>query len=92
MIGRYCRDHHRTPALCSECSDLLDYALKRLRHCPYQENKTTCGKCPVHCYAPCQQGRIRKVMRYAGPRMLRSHPILTLLHLFDGLRRPQRRG
>jgi hypothetical protein len=25
-------------------------------------------------------------MRYAGPRMLLSHPILAILHLIDGLR------
>jgi hypothetical protein len=32
------------------------------------------------------------VMRYAGPRMLLSHPFLALLHLIDGLRKPRSRG
>ena len=27
--------------------------------------------------------RVRVVMRYAGPRMLLRHPVLTLLHLRD---------
>jgi hypothetical protein len=69
----------------------LAYALNRLRHCPFQESKTTCGKCPVHCYSPRQQARIRVVMRYSGPKMLLSHPILAVLHLLDGLRPARRR-
>jgi hypothetical protein len=89
MVRRYCRDHHQPHPLCGECADLLAYALKRLQHCPFQGNKTTCGKCPVHCYTPRQQERIREVMRYAGPKMLLTHPILALLHLLDGLRRPR---
>lgn len=87
MIRRFCRDHHAdkiTP--CEECRELLAYARKRLQHCPFQQHKTTCGKCPVHCYAPEKRERIRTVMRYAGPRMLLSHPILAILHLIDGLR------
>jgi hypothetical protein len=37
--------------------------------------------------------QIRAVMRYAGPRMLYRHPIMTLQHMIDGRRekpiRPQ---
>jgi hypothetical protein len=29
---------------------------------------------------------VRAMMRYAGPRMLLRHPILAVLHLFDGKR------
>jgi hypothetical protein len=32
--------------------------------------------------------RIRKVMRYAGPRMLYTHPVLALFHLFHSLKKP----
>ena len=89
MIRRYCRDrHHTTEGLCPECAELLAYARRRLARCPFQEGKTTCGKCPVHCYAPAMRERIREVMRYAGPRMLFSHPLLALMHLLDGLRKP----
>ena len=89
MIRRYCRDrHHTTDGLCPECAELLAYARHRLARCPFQERKTTCGKCPVHCYAPAMRERIREVMRYAGPRMLFSHPLLALMHLLDGLRKP----
>ncbi|MGD9950113.1 MAG: nitrous oxide-stimulated promoter family protein [Desulfobulbus sp.] len=91
MIRRYCRDHHTSAAPCPECEQLLTYARKRLQYCPFQENKTTCGKCPTHCYAPMQQTRIRDVMRYAGPRMLFSHPFMAFMHLVDGLRQPRKR-
>jgi len=93
MIRLYCRDHHHQPpgGLCEECRQLLAYARKRLHLCPFQEHKTTCGKCPVHCYAPTKRDRIREVMRHAGPRMLLSHPILALFHLLDGLRKPRPR-
>jgi hypothetical protein len=30
---------------------------------------------------------IRTVMRFAGPRMLLSHPILALFHVVEGWRR-----
>ena len=53
MIGIYCRGHHGTQGeLCPDCADLLSYAGLRLEKCPFQENKTTCAKCPVHCYKP----------------------------------------
>lgn len=93
MIHRYCRDRHGSKAvLCDDCEALLAYARQRLLHCPFQEGKTTCGKCPVHCYTPSKREKIREVMRYAGPRMLLSHPFLALLHLIDGLRKPRSRG
>jgi predicted amidophosphoribosyltransferase len=88
MIAIYCRDHHQTgKKLCPECSDLLKYASNRLKHCPFQEGKTTCGKCPVHCYKPAMREKIRRVMRYVGPRMLLSHPLMALRHTLDGLRK-----
>ena len=88
MIRRYCRDKHNTPGkLCPDCRELLEYARKRLSLCPFQENKTTCGKCPVHCYKPDMKSRVQQVMRYVGPRMIWSNPLLSLRHGLDGLRK-----
>lgn len=88
MIHRYCRDKHTgTNELCSECQELLEYARKRLKHCPFQENKTTCGNCKVHCYKPGMRDKIKDVMRYVGPRMILSNPIMALQHVIDGLRK-----
>jgi hypothetical protein len=88
MIRLYCADHHGTRyGLCEACAELRDYALQRLERCPFQEGKTTCAKCPVHCYRPAQREEIRIVMRYAGPRMIRRHPILALWHIIDSRRK-----
>jgi len=87
MINLFCRDHHHTKAeLCLDCRELLEYARLRLQNCPFQENKTTCGNCPVHCYKTGMREKVREVMRYAGPRMLRYHPLLAIGHMLDGLR------
>jgi hypothetical protein len=88
MIRLYCRSHHGTRReLCAECAELVEYAAARLDKCPFQEDKTTCSKCPVHCYRPGMRERIREVMRFAGPRMVYRHPILALFHLLDGRRK-----
>ena len=87
MIGLYCRRHHSSRELCRECTGLLQYARERLEKCPFGEGKTTCAKCPVHCYRPSMRQRIRVVMRYSGPRMLLRHPVISLRHLLDGRRK-----
>lgn len=89
MIDLYCREHHKsTNGLCIECQKLKDYAQLRLEKCPYQEKKTTCANCPTHCYQKSMREKIREVMRYAGPRMLRHHPGLAIMHVLDGFRKP----
>ena len=88
MITHYCKDHHQTKGeLCEECRGLVEYARFRLKNCPFQENKTTCGNCPIHCYKPQLREKIRVVMRYAGPRMTWRHPILAIGHMIDGLKK-----
>ncbi|MBT1445371.1 nitrous oxide-stimulated promoter family protein [Shewanella sp. JM162201] len=81
MVGIYCRDHHGSKQLCSDCSAFLEYARVRLDRCPYGQEKPTCNKCPVHCYKPEPRELARTIMRYAGPRMLLPHPILAIRHL-----------
>jgi len=85
MIGIYCQGHHGNKKnLCSECSELLDYAFARLDKCPYKEDKPTCSKCPSHCYKPDMKERVKTVMRYSGPRMMIKHPVLAAHHMVDG--------
>jgi len=89
MMGIYCRDHHgRAGGLCDDCAKLLDYARRRLDACPFQEAKPACNLCQVHCYSALMRERVKSVMRYAGPRMLLRHPVLSLYHLLDKTRRP----
>jgi predicted amidophosphoribosyltransferase len=93
MIHLYCQEQHGTSeGLCPDCQALQVYAEQRLAQCPFQEGKTTCARCPIHCYKPEMRERIRAVMRYAGPRMLLRHPLMALWHLLDGLRKKPVRG
>jgi len=88
MIRLYCSGQHGTRSgLCADCREVSDYAMKRLEKCPFQERKTTCGNCRVHCYKPAMREKIREVMRYAGPRMIYRHPLLAFFHLLDGFRK-----
>ena len=45
------------------------------------ETKTFCSACKVHCYKPAMREQIRAVMRWAGPRMLPVHPVLSVKHV-----------
>lgn len=65
---------------------LNDYADKRLDKCVFGEEKPACRHCPVHCYQPAKREEMKQIMRWAGPRMLWRHPILTIRHLIDDQR------
>ena len=81
MVRLYCKHHHAGGDLCADCQQLLAYAHLRLDRCKFGERKGTCRKCPVHCYRTDMAARMREVMRWAGPRMLLHHPVMTIKHL-----------
>jgi len=89
MTAIYCKDHHGQSdgQLCEMCSKLMEYSEARLAKCPYGQAKPTCANCPIHCYKQVQRDRVRDVMRYAGPRMMRHHPWAAITHIFDKMRR-----
>ncbi len=84
MVRLYCRHEHAAanPDSCPDCKQLLAYAAQRMDKCVYGDNKPVCSQCPVHCYKPEMRTKIKKVMRYAGPRMMWSSPILTARYLY----------
>jgi len=86
MLRMYCAAHHgaKHAALCKECEELYNYAHRRLERCVFGEVKPTCANCTVHCYKAMMREHIRQVMRWAGPRMLRRHPVLAVRHMIDG--------
>lgn len=87
MVWIYCRDHHRaTSGLCAECEQFLSYASLRLERCRFGVEKPTCARCPVHCYQRERREQVRVIMRYAGPRMMWEHPVMSLRHWLDGFR------
>ena len=89
MVDISCTERHGTPngELCTACTEFLDYAMLRLAKCPFQEGKTTCANCRVHCYRPDMRELARETMRTAGPRMPLRHPLMTFWHFLDGLRK-----
>ena len=83
MIRLYCRRKEGNRSLCEGCNKLEEYAHKRLSACKYGEQKTSCKKCPTHCYRKDMRERIRQVMRFAGPMMILYHPVEAIRHLFE---------
>jgi hypothetical protein len=81
MISMYCTVHHQCASKCADCTELFDYAQRRLQRCVFGDAKPNCSQCVVHCYTKDMREKIRMVMRWAGPRMLLRHPILGIRHL-----------
>ena len=81
MVRLYCRRYEGNKELCQDCSQLLSYAKARLDRCKFGNEKSTCKKCPIHCYKPDMREKMRTVMRWAGPRMMLYHPIEAIKHL-----------
>lgn len=91
MIKLYCnRNHGSKKELCPECRELLEYAAARSEKCPFMEQKTFCSNCRVHCYKPEMREKIRKVMRFSGPRMIFVHPILAIRHVLESKKEKKR--
>ncbi|GIM28830.1 hypothetical protein CPJCM30710_14960 [Clostridium polyendosporum] len=87
MIKLYCKSTHNAENIpCEECSLLINYALKRLDCCKFGARKPVCAKCKIHCYKPEMRQSIRNVMRTIGPKLILTHPVMTLFHLIDSLR------
>jgi len=82
MIHIFCELKHNGK-LCSNCTEMLDYANERLDRCPYKNGKPACIDCPIHCYNKIMREKIREIMRFSGPKMLFRHPYLALMHLVD---------
>ena len=85
MIRSYCHGKHGTKGknICEDCRKLTEYALFRLEKCPFKVNKKFCSFCKVHCYKPEMREKIRDVMKYAGPRMIFTHPVFAMRHVFQ---------
>ena len=93
MIRIYCREIHgsKKGKLCGECVCVYEYAVKKTDSCRFLPDKPVCSKCIVHCYEPDKLEFIRKVMRYAGPKMISRHPYLAFMHFAHGLKENRHR-
>jgi len=87
MILIYCKSHRHTSfPLCEKCGELKKYAHKRLNNCRFGEDKGFCSNCPIHCYKPDMRAKIKKVMKYSGPRMLFKNPTAVIKHIIESLK------
>ena len=87
MINMYCRAFHSSKASpCFECKEVKDYAYFRLDRCIYAANKPTCNKCKVQCWEVAYKDRIINIMRFSGPRLIFTHPILAFMHIVDSIK------
>lgn len=84
MIDLYCRKKLKTKCIPEEYKELTEYALQRLDRCKFGDKKSSCKKCPIHCYKIDKRQEIRMIMRWAGPRMLYYAPIVAIKHLVGG--------
>ncbi len=85
MIEIYSKHHDKKELKDNEeMLQLLNYAYKRLDHCPFKDKKSFCSICKIHCYEKTMREKIKKVMRYSGPRIIIYHPILFIKHQFRG--------
>ena len=84
MIEIYCYKKHeqKKNELCDDCKELLDYAHKRLTYCKFGDKKTSCSKCPIHCYKKDMKEKIKEVMRFSGPRLIIYKPYEFIRHIF----------
>ncbi|MGU8379167.1 nitrous oxide-stimulated promoter family protein [Clostridium perfringens] len=84
MIKLYCKKKHggSNGELCNECRELEEYAHKRLTYCKFGNEKSSCKKCPIHCYKKDMREKVKEVMRFSGPRILIYNSKEYIRHIF----------
>ncbi|MHA2105647.1 MAG: nitrous oxide-stimulated promoter family protein [Candidatus Hodarchaeales archaeon] len=89
MIDKFCKGNHMQvdTDICENCMELSTYSNQRLEKCVFGEKKPFCSKCPIHCYKPSMREKIKEVMKYSGPRMIYTNPILAVGHLLTKYKR-----
>ena len=80
MVEIYCKKKHGTKG---ECQEFLEYAHKRLSFCKFGEEKSTCSRCPIHCYKKDMKEKAKEVMKFSGPRMLLYKPSEVIRHALN---------
>ena len=85
MIDIYWQKKHgnKKGELCEECAELLEYAHKRLSFCKFGENKSTCSRCPIHCYKKDMKEKVKEVMKFSGPRLIIYNPLELIRHALN---------
>lgn len=69
---------HKYP-VCDECREFLLYAFERRICCPLEE-RPSCKHCHIHCYRPGHREKVREVMRFSGPYLIKRGRLDLLWH------------
>lgn len=84
MIALYCKKRHGTKGgLCPECAALAAYARKKERKMPFYGDQDLLLQLPGALLPTGNEGKIRAVMRFSGPRMMLCHPVPALRHVVE---------
>ncbi len=67
--------------LCQSCQNLLNYSLLKTSKCKHKEKGRLCSSCKNHCFSHEKRSQIRQLMRFSGPRLFLSNPILSIRYL-----------
>ncbi|MEG6615609.1 nitrous oxide-stimulated promoter family protein [Peptococcaceae bacterium 1198_IL3148] len=73
--------HNKSLALCEECKELSNYAIKRRQNCP-KNPKPACKNCDIHCYTPKYREKIKQAMKFSGIYYIKRGRIDYLFHYF----------
>jgi len=65
--------------LCNDCTKLLNHGMAKLLLCPY-DPKPKCQRCETHCYAPVYREKVREVMKFSGPYMIKHGRLDLMFH------------
>ena len=91
MAFIFCKDNHDSrerddAGLCPSCRAAVSATLARTEACP-NGHSGNCQDCPHHCQAGEARVAIREIMRYAAPKMLFRHPVMTMRYLRKKLKK-----
>ena len=65
--------------LCESCSELLAYGIRKRFRCPHNP-KPMCKKCEAQCYSRDYRERVREVMKFSGPYLIKRGRLDLLYH------------
>jgi predicted amidophosphoribosyltransferase len=83
FIETYCHKKHsfKKGELCTDCNNLLEYALKRDEKC-LLDPKPKCKNCKTHCYKPEMRRKIKEVMKFSGIFFIKRGRLDYIFHYF----------
>lgn len=66
--------------LCSDCTDFLQHAVMKRLNCPLEDEKPSCKRCRIHCYAAPHRENVREIMAYSGRKLIMRGRLDYLWH------------